>query len=57
MRFELGTSDWRHDGMISGDTMSGRFWLQNPSLRLEGSFQAILEKPASNRSPTPPRQP
>jgi hypothetical protein len=39
--FDIATPDWRHDGTISGDTMSGAFNLQQGSIRMEGSFRAV----------------
>jgi len=38
--FNIGTRDWRHDGFVEGDSMSGTFVLKHGSLSFEGKFAA-----------------
>lgn len=38
--FNIGTHDWRHDGSVAGDSMSGNFVLKHGSLSFEGKFAA-----------------
>lgn len=38
--FSIGTHDWRHDGSVAGDSMSGIFVLKHGSLSFEGKFAA-----------------
>lgn len=38
--FNIGTRDWRHDGFVAGDSMSGTFVLRQGSLGFEGRFVA-----------------
>jgi hypothetical protein len=43
--FDIGTSDWRHEGRIAGDTMSGTLVLRSGSLEMSGRFRAVRRKP------------
>lgn len=38
--FNIGTLDWRHEGFVAGDSMSGTFVLKQGLLRFEGKFVA-----------------
>jgi hypothetical protein len=38
--FNIGTLDWRHAGLVAGDSMSGTFVLKQGALRFEGKFVA-----------------
>lgn len=38
--FNIGTLDWRHAGLVAGDSMSGTFTLKQGALRFEGKFVA-----------------
>lgn len=38
--FNIGTVDWRHAGLVAGDSMSGTFVLRQGSIRFEGRFVA-----------------
>jgi hypothetical protein len=42
--FDIGTPDWRHEGRIAGDTMSGTLVLRNGSLEMTGRFR-VVRKP------------
>jgi hypothetical protein len=39
--FDIGTPDWRHQGRIVGDTMSGTLALRNGSLEMTGRFRVV----------------
>lgn len=39
--FDIGTPDWRHEGLVEGDSMSGHFKLKNGSLQFEGRYVAV----------------
>jgi hypothetical protein len=58
--FDIGSEDWRHDGTISGDSMTGVFRLQQGSIRMEGNFLAVLLRGGTTAAPPsaafPPRQ-
>jgi hypothetical protein len=43
--FDIGTSDWRHEGRIAGDTVSGTLVLRSGSLEMSGRFRAVRRKP------------
>jgi hypothetical protein len=39
--FDIGTPDWRNEGTLRADTMSGTLRLTNGSLQLTGRFRAV----------------
>jgi hypothetical protein len=39
--FDLGTPDWRHEGILAADTMSGIFRLNHSGLQMTGQFRAV----------------